>query len=106
RRRHAARPDRPDGHALDAAPAARDDGLEEREDRQQLVARALELIRADFHPHVWRAFWEFFAAGRDAAAVAAALRVRGEGGYSARRWKACSIDRRGLSPFPGNSRTA
>ncbi|WP_161967660.1 RNA polymerase sigma factor [Fimbriiglobus ruber] len=74
---------------LDALPAPADD-QEEREERQRLVARALDLIRGDFHPHVWRAFWEFFAADRPAAAVAAELGVSVDVVYSAK----CRILRR------------
>jgi RNA polymerase sigma-70 factor, ECF subfamily len=88
-RRRAAGPDRADDRALGAAPA-RDDDAEEREDRQRLVARALELICGDFQPHVWRAFWEAFTSGRDAAAVAADLGVRVEVVYSAK----CRVLRR------------
>jgi RNA polymerase sigma-70 factor (ECF subfamily) len=88
-RQRATRPDRPDGSALETA-SARDEDWEEREDRQRLVARALELIRADFQPHTWQAFWEFFTSGRDAAAVAADLGVRVEVIYSAK----CRVLRR------------
>lgn len=78
-----------DGQALDEVPA-RDDEQDDREDRQRLVARALELIRGDFQPHVWRAFWEFFTSGRDAAAVAAELGVSVDVVYSAK----CRVLRR------------
>ena len=88
-RRRAARPERPDSHALHEAPVAGEDG-DSREDRQQLVARALELIRGDFQPHVWRAFWEFFTSDRDAAAIAADLGVSVEVVYSAK----CRVLRR------------
>lgn len=88
-RQRAARPDRRDDRGLEAA-SVRDEDREEREDRQRLVARALELIRADFQPHTWQAFWEFFTSDRDAAAVAADLGVRVEVIYSAK----CRILRR------------
>ncbi len=88
-RHRAARPDRPDDRAMGTA-SARDEDWEVREDRQRLVARALELIRADFQPHTWQAFWEFFTSGRDAAAVATDLGVRVEVIYSAK----CRVLRR------------
>jgi RNA polymerase sigma-70 factor (ECF subfamily) len=89
RRHRAARPAQPDERALEAVPAP-DTQDDEREDRQQLLTRALELIRADFQPQTWRAFWEFFTSGRDAAAVAADLGVSAEVIYSAK----CRILRR------------
>jgi RNA polymerase sigma-70 factor (ECF subfamily) len=69
---------------------ARDEEHEDREDRQRLLTRALELIRSDFQPQTWQAFWEFFTSGRDAADVAAGLGVRVEVIYSAK----CRILRR------------
>jgi RNA polymerase sigma-70 factor (ECF subfamily) len=88
-RHRAARPDQAGGRALEEMSAPDEDG-EAREDRQQLVARALEIIRADFQPSTWQAFWEFFTSDRDAAAVAADLGVRVEVIYSAR----CRVLRR------------
>jgi RNA polymerase sigma-70 factor (ECF subfamily) len=88
-RQRAARPDRTGGRALEETFAPDEDG-EEREDRQRLVARALEVIRADFQPHTWQAFWEFFTSGKDAAAVAADLGVRVAVIYSAK----CRVLRR------------
>ena len=88
-RQHAARPDHTDGRTLEAASAS-DEDWEEREDRQRLVARALDLIRADFQPHTWQAFWESFTSGRDATAVAADLGVRVAVVYSAK----CRVLRR------------
>jgi RNA polymerase sigma-70 factor, ECF subfamily len=64
--------------------AVRNEDSEEREDRQQLVARALELIHRDFYPQTWRAFWEFITSDRDAATVAAELGVRVEVVYAAK----------------------
>lgn len=88
-RRCAAGHERPDTRALESVPAP-DEDSEEREDRQRIVARALELIRGDFQPHVWQAFWESFTSDRDAAAVAADLGVRVEVVYSAK----CRVLRR------------
>ncbi len=59
-------PVEPAGHA-DA------DLLDEKEYRQYVVRRALELIQADFQPTTWKACWEVVVAGRSAADVAAEL---------------------------------
>lgn len=57
---------------LPAAPDAADI-LEEAEYRQHLVGRALELMRSDFQPNTWKAFWECQVNGRPGAEVAAEL---------------------------------
>ena len=41
--------------------------------RRQLVARALQLMQADFQPATWRACWELVVHGRPAREVAAEL---------------------------------
>ena len=55
--------------------AALDDGpaLEEHEYRLQLLARVLRLVRDDFQPATWQAFWQHGVEGRPAEEVAAAL---------------------------------
>jgi RNA polymerase sigma-70 factor, ECF subfamily len=40
-----------------------------------VMRQALDLVRADFEPHTWRAFWETVVEGRAAADVAADLGV-------------------------------
>jgi RNA polymerase sigma factor (sigma-70 family) len=45
----------------------------EAEYRQQVVSRALTLMRSEFEPNTWRACWEHGVLGRPAAAVAAEL---------------------------------
>jgi RNA polymerase sigma-70 factor (ECF subfamily) len=47
----------------------------EAEDTQRLVARALELMQAEFAPTTWKACWEFVVVGRPAAEVAAQLGI-------------------------------
>jgi RNA polymerase sigma-70 factor (ECF subfamily) len=47
--------------------------LEEDEDRQHLLGRALHIMQTDFQPTTWRAFWEHGVLARPAAAVAAEL---------------------------------
>jgi RNA polymerase sigma-70 factor (ECF subfamily) len=58
--------------------------FEEAEHRRRLVSRALELLRPDFQPATWRAFWEHGVAGRPAAEVAAQLGVGVGAVYSAK----------------------
>jgi RNA polymerase sigma-70 factor, ECF subfamily len=47
--------------------------IDEAEYRDYLVRRALELMRAEFQPGTWKAFWECTAQGRPAAEVAREL---------------------------------
>jgi RNA polymerase sigma-70 factor (ECF subfamily) len=72
---------------LDGEPAAEDDGLqalEEEEYRGYLVSRALRLMKAEFQPATWQAFWQTAAAGRPAADVAAELGLTVAAVYTAR----------------------
>jgi len=62
-----------DAAAVPAVPPRDADSLEEREYRQYLVGRALELMQAEFEPSTWKACWELVVAGRPAAEVAATL---------------------------------
>jgi len=76
RRRRAAAPptegdDRLDG--LEGAPES--DQFWEREFREQLVARALEVMRGEFRESTWRACWEAVVSGRSAADIAAELGI-------------------------------
>jgi RNA polymerase sigma-70 factor (ECF subfamily) len=57
---------------------------EEVEERRLLVARALRLVRQDFQPETWQAFWQFAVCDRPAAAVAAELGVRVDVVYTAK----------------------
>jgi RNA polymerase sigma-70 factor (ECF subfamily) len=88
-RQQAARADRAERVHLEPT-SVPDEDAEAREDRQRLVARALELIREDFQPQTWQGFWEFLTSGRGATAVAADLGVRVEVIYSAK----CRVLRR------------
>jgi RNA polymerase sigma-70 factor (ECF subfamily) len=61
---------------LDAVAGAEPDPAEafwEKEYRELLAARALQLMRRDFQEATWKAAWEVIAAGRDPARVAADL---------------------------------
>jgi RNA polymerase sigma-70 factor (ECF subfamily) len=75
-RRLAARPHEVTGHRPpDVAEPAGEGPLAEAEYRQHLVARALELMQAEFRPTTWKACWEFVVAGRPAAEVARQLGI-------------------------------
>jgi RNA polymerase sigma-70 factor (ECF subfamily) len=58
--------------------------FEKGEYEQELVSRAMKIIRADFHPTTWQAFQEHGVQGRPAAEVAAELGLRAGAVYSAR----------------------
>jgi RNA polymerase sigma-70 factor (ECF subfamily) len=49
--------------------------FDEAEYRARLVARALELMQAEFQPTTWKACWELVVAGRPAADVARELGI-------------------------------
>ncbi len=49
--------------------------LEEAEYRQQLVARAIELMQAEFEPSTWQACWRFAVIGQPAGEVARELKI-------------------------------
>jgi RNA polymerase sigma-70 factor, ECF subfamily len=71
--------------ALDAI--ADDDALEARweaEFQAYLVARALEIMRADFHHSSWQACWQVVVAGRPPAEVAAELGLTTGAVYAAK----------------------
>jgi RNA polymerase sigma-70 factor (ECF subfamily) len=64
----------PAGADLDQLPSPEHaDAFWEREYRQRLVGRALELMQKDFKPATWRACWEHVVSGKPAAAVASEL---------------------------------
>jgi RNA polymerase sigma-70 factor (ECF subfamily) len=62
--------------SADLPDVAGPDELDERwqeEYRQQLVRRALEIMRSEFQPSTWKACWEHAVSGRSAAEVASEL---------------------------------
>jgi RNA polymerase sigma-70 factor (ECF subfamily) len=61
-----------------------DEEFWEKEYRQHLVGRALQLMQADFQPTTWKACWEFVVTGRPAADVAAELGITVDVVYSAK----------------------
>jgi RNA polymerase sigma-70 factor (ECF subfamily) len=58
--------------------------LQEDEYRRHLVSRALSIMRADFQPSTWRAFWEHGVVGRAAEEVARDLGLSVAGVYGAK----------------------
>jgi RNA polymerase sigma-70 factor (ECF subfamily) len=84
-RRRALQPKQAEETALTALPDRADDALlEEDAYRRHLVGRALELLRDEFRPTTWQAFWEHGVRGRPAAAVAAELGLTVGAVYAAR----------------------
>lgn len=77
---------RPAGLPLDhvAEPAARADDVGEAEYRQHLAGRALELMRADFDPTTWKAFYEVVVNGRGGDEVAREFGMKRNAMYQAR----------------------
>ncbi len=60
------------------------DELEQAEYRRYLIGRALKLMRDEFQPSTWRAFWECAAEGRTAAVVAGRLGITVDAVYAAK----------------------
>ena len=83
-RRLAARPAGPLAQADEVAEPEESDSFAEREYRQQLVARALEIMQAEFQPATWKACWEFVVNSRPAAAVARELQISENAVYIAK----------------------
>lgn len=73
RRAPAARAEPGDGWLDELAGPDDSDAFWEVEYREYLVARALEIMRADFQPTTWKACWEHVVSGRSAEEVAAEL---------------------------------
>jgi RNA polymerase sigma-70 factor, ECF subfamily len=60
------------------------EALWEQEYREHLVSRAAEVMRAEFQPATWQAFWGLVVEGRSGAEVAAALGLSIEAVYAAK----------------------
>jgi RNA polymerase sigma-70 factor (ECF subfamily) len=82
-RRRTERPVDADDPAL-AGLAAPEGAAEEAEYRTQLAGRAMELIRGEFQPATWSAFWECAVRGRAAAEVALELGMKPNAVYQAK----------------------
>jgi RNA polymerase sigma-70 factor, ECF subfamily len=73
-RQKSARPPVVGAAPLAEVPAPEEDSaFGEVEYRQQLVGRALELMRGEFHPATWKACWEYAVQGRPVEDVAREL---------------------------------
>ena len=83
-RRRRPLPTAPAGAVVDQAAADDGDFLDEYEYRRRLAARALQLVRGDFEPATWKAFWECTVAGRPVAAVATELGLTANAVYLAK----------------------
>lgn len=66
--------------------AAPDDAeaLWEKEYRDRLVGRAVEVMKAEFQPATWQAFWSLAVEGKSGAEVAAALGLSIDAVYAAK----------------------
>jgi RNA polymerase sigma-70 factor (ECF subfamily) len=80
------RTERPLVNGVDAqlVDADAQDELIEREYREYLVARALQLMKVDFQPVTWQACWEHVACGRPVAEVAQELGITVKAVYLAK----------------------
>ncbi len=65
-------------------PAAEPDDDASAGDTVGLLQRALEVVRRDFEPHTWEAFWALAIDGRTAAEAAATLRTTPDAVYQAK----------------------
>jgi RNA polymerase sigma-70 factor (ECF subfamily) len=66
------------------ADSADPDALIEKEYRAYLVSRALHVMKTDFQPTTWQAFWEHVVCGRPVAEVAAELGISVKAVYLAK----------------------
>ncbi len=62
-----------DDDAFDEVAGPEAEAFWEADYRQYLVARAMDIMQAEFEPKTWRACWEHVVSGRSAAEVAAEL---------------------------------
>jgi RNA polymerase sigma-70 factor (ECF subfamily) len=81
-RRRTPQPLGPDG--ADLADPADADTFMEKEYRDYLIGRALQVMRTDFQASTWQACWEHVAQGRPAAEVAAGLGISVKAVYLAK----------------------
>jgi RNA polymerase sigma-70 factor, ECF subfamily len=71
------------GDAEAVTPPA-EDAIADKEYREYLTRRALELMQAEFHPSTWKAFWESVVNERPAADVARDLALTENAVYLAK----------------------
>lgn len=83
-RRKAARPAETLDSLSDITVADPAESFWEQEYHQQLVNRALELMKTDFQPTTWQACWQHLVCDRPAAEVAAELGISVDSVYAAK----------------------
>ena len=84
-RRHARRPEQPEGSLADVPQTIPSDPpTGEADDRAAVLARAVALMRDQFEPSTWDAFWATVVDGRDPAEVAETLSISRWTVYKAR----------------------
>lgn len=72
---------------LDATPAREEEGPDadwEKEYQRRLSARAMEIVKGEFHANTWSAFWQTAVEGKPAAEVGAALKMSAGAVYVAK----------------------
>lgn len=72
---------------LDATPAREEEGPDadwEKEYQRRLSARAMELVKGEFQPNTWAAFWQTAVDGKGAAEVGAGLKMTAGAVYVAK----------------------
>ncbi len=72
---------------LDATPAREEEGPDadwEKEYQRRLSARAMELVKGEFQPNTWSAFWQTAVEGKSAAEVGTALKMSAGAVYVAK----------------------
>jgi RNA polymerase sigma-70 factor (ECF subfamily) len=72
---------------LDATPAREDEGPDadwDKEYQRRLSARAMELVKGEFQPNTWAAFWQTAVEGKGASEVGAKLKMSAGAVYVAK----------------------
>ena len=72
---------------LDATPAREEEGPDadwEKEYQRRLSARAMEIVKGEFHANTWSAFWQTAVEGKPAADVGQALKMTAGAVYVAK----------------------
>jgi RNA polymerase sigma-70 factor (ECF subfamily) len=63
---------------LDSTPAREEEGPDadwEKEYQRRISARAMEIVKSEFQPNTWAAFWQTAIEGKSASEVGAALKM-------------------------------
>jgi RNA polymerase sigma-70 factor (ECF subfamily) len=78
------RVEQPFEEGYDVADSTERDELMEKEHRDYLVSRALQIMKTDFQPATWKACWEHVVCGRPVPEVAAELGISVKAVYLAK----------------------